>query len=140
MMNNDIANGKHYKRGMIEASDIGRTIDEAFYVEKMRLNEFQLSLLRILTPHEPQSLFNRVIRSFDEGFYFDPFFVAERMIFLAPIDFTIFKKVVRMGRGEKSVEQDKADIIGACEAGLKFKPNAARYGDIIEAVKLSLQQ
>ena len=60
-----------------------------------------------------------VIQQSDVGQPLDPAFIAAAMAEsgspLSGMQFTILKKVLRMGRGDKSKEQDLLDIIGAAE-------------------------
>ena len=60
-----------------------------------------------------------VIQQSDVGQPLDPAFIAAAMLVanapLSGMQFTILKKVLRMGKGGKSKEQDLLDIIGAAE-------------------------
>ena len=124
-----IANGHHYKLSEITEDDVGRLMGLDFLVEKMGLNWVQRKavkqLMRPLVAAE-------VERSFI-GLAFDPFFVDTKMMRFIAIDFTIFKKIVRFGKGSKTEEQDRADIIGACKSGIELSPMSAQsYEAIIE--------
>ena len=71
----------------------------------------------------------------DVGQPIDPAWIAEKYPDLTPMRFTVLKKILRCGTGDKSYEQDLHDCIGALERELqlysfKHKPTKITGADL----------
>ena len=130
-----MATGQHYKLSKITEDDIGTAIGVDFLAEKMQLSEFQCRVVHLALA----GLLGRAeITKKHVGLNFDPYLFEAILICggvltegVGFIDFSIFKKIVRFGNGDKSEDQDRADIIGACRSGIELTPNSMQKYTLI---------
>lgn len=132
MTSESIANGKHYKGAVITPDDVGQLMNADFLARKLGLCEKQKAVIVELL----RSPFSSPCTSYLVGSAVDPFFVELHIKSLGLANGTIYKKVVRMGLGDKTAQQDRADIIGACLRCIELRPHIAKkYESIIKLIE-----
>ena len=142
LVNQNIATGQHYKSYHIKPSDISKYMTVSWLQECLQLDDYTTSLVSMILGRVKYSTSSsdpftcKQVKPEYEGLALDPFFIAEHIGFLGLAEGTILKKILRMGKGDKSVDQDMADIIGACQAAILLFPfKASVYLHIISQIE-----
>ena len=132
MSNQSIANGEHYKQVVIVAADVGQIMNADFLARKLKLADLQKDIVENLIDGA-SSVCNELMI----GSRLDPFFVDIHIKYLGIRNGTIYKKTVRLGKGDKSESQDLADIVGACNRTIELLPfhEGLAYKAIIKLIE-----